>query len=86
MESVYNAELVFTSDELVIKSFAYPSEEWLDFVMSNRFGMTAANESIDIIRGPVANDSQYETLTLFERGILTRAETIVRLKAHRLSD
>ena len=40
----------------------------------------------DIVFGPVANDTLYQTLVLFETGILTKPETISRLKVHRLFD
>ena len=34
----------------------------------------------DIAMGPVANDNVYETIRLFETGILSEHETIIRLK------
>jgi hypothetical protein len=40
----------------------------------------------DLVYGPVANDTLYQTLTLFEAGLLTKPETITRLKVHRLFD
>ncbi len=40
----------------------------------------------DLVWGPVANDNVYETLTLFEDGIISRAEAIVRLKTYKLVD
>lgn len=54
--------------------------------MVNRIGDTTSHNNYDVIKGPVANDTLYETLALFERGILTRAETIIRLKTHALAD
>lgn len=69
---------------LQFKNFTSPNEEWLDFVMVNRIGNKAAPYKFDVIKGPVANDTLYETLALYERGILTRTETIVRLKTHAL--
>jgi len=71
---------------LLVKIFSHPSEEWLDFIMVNRTGETTLPDKYDVIRGPVANDTLYETLALFERGILTRAEAIIRLKSHALAD
>ena len=70
----------------LVKCFTDPSDEWLDFVMLNRLGDSASSDKYDVIREPVANDTLYETLALFERGILTRAETVVRLKTHALAD
>ena len=67
-----------------IKHFLSANEEWLDFIVLNR------NENInhlyDIVKGAVANDSLYATLVLFETGILSKEETIARLKTHKLFD
>jgi len=84
--SIYDAEDVFAEDNLSIKHFETASEEWLDFVMSHRMSKAGNTDVYDVVRGPVANDTLYETLALYERGILTRAETIVRLKTHKLAD
>lgn len=84
--SIYDASEVFDSDELSIKNFKTPDSEWLDFVMAHRMGNEQSDMSYDVICGPVANDTLYETLTLFERGILNHSETITRLKTHKLAD
>jgi len=77
-------ENLLTSDSLKIKIFKQANEEWLDFVVHNRNINSAAN--YDIVIGPVANDTIYQTLTLYEVGILTKKETISRLKVHPLFD
>jgi len=84
--SIYDANEVFAAKDLRIKCFATATEEWLDFVMLYRTGKIDQNVVYDVIHGPVANDTLYETLALYERGILTHAETIVRLRAHKLAD
>ncbi len=83
MLSVYEADL--GNGALSIKRFDAPTEEWLDFVMANRMGDSVSG-AYDIVAGPVANDTLYETLSLYERSILTRDETIVRLRTHKLAD
>jgi len=70
--------------ELNVRVFNSASEEWLDFILKNRNGNES--HSYDLIKGPVANDTLYRTLALFESGILTKKETIVRLKTHKLFD
>ena len=85
MLSVYEADLSITDGIPLIKHFDAPTEEWLDFVMANRMG-TPVIAKYDIVVGPVANDTLYETLSLYERSILTRAETISRLRTHTLAD
>jgi len=84
--SIYDVPAVFDSDKLSIKHFDTPDTEWLDFVMAHRMGKEQPNMSYDVICGPVANDTLYETLTLYERGILNHSETIARLKTHKLAD
>lgn len=71
-------------DKYLIKTFDSANEAWLDFIVSNR--REATNHRFDIVKGAVANDTLYATLVLFESGILSKQETIVRLKAHKLFD
>lgn len=63
--------------------FSEPNEEWLDFVFANRNG-SYEGISYDIIFGPVANDTIYRTFIAYEEGILTKDETIARLKVKKL--
>lgn len=73
------------SQKLKVKLFRNADGEWFDFVMSNRHA-DGFTHDYDIVGGPVANDNVYETLTLFEDGILTKEEAVVRLKAYKLAD
>lgn len=77
-------ELLLKNDTLSLKIFKQADEEWLDFIIHNRSIDSAAD--YDIVIGPVANDTLYQTLTLYEVGILTKKETIARLKVHPLFD
>lgn len=63
--------------------FPEPDGAWLDFVCANRNG-NYHGQSYDIILGPVANDTIYRTFIAYEDGILTREETIARLKIKKL--
>lgn len=65
--------------------FPEADEKWLDYVSSNRNGIYSG-EKYDIIYEPVANDVIYRTFIAYEEGILTKKETIARLKASRLYD
>ncbi|MDR2409821.1 MAG: DUF3990 domain-containing protein [Bacteroidales bacterium] len=47
-------------------------------------GSTAVIQIPDIVYGPVANDIIYNTLIAFETGVLSKEETLVRLKARKL--
>ncbi len=75
---------VFSDKSFNIQEFTKADEQWLDFVFQNRKG--TAEHNFDIVIGLVANDTLYATLTLYEAGILTKSETIQRLKAHKLYD
>jgi hypothetical protein len=57
--------------------FREPDEVWLTFVTDCRASKT---HSHDMVFGAVANDKIYETLELYEDGILNIQETIARLK------
>jgi hypothetical protein len=72
----------FNNTKLKIKKFNKPGEAWLDFVVKNR--NEYYNHGYDMVFGPVANDTLYQTLGLYEAGILTKQETITRLKVHPL--
>ncbi|WP_311442381.1 DUF3990 domain-containing protein [Hoylesella enoeca] len=73
-----------TSSSSTIKVFESPNEEWLDFITANRMGTGTHN--YDIIKGPVADDTVFETILLYESGTLSKEETIARLKVHHLYD
>lgn len=72
------------SEMYKIKIFKFANENWLDFVVNNR--KSNQPHPYDVVMGAVANDTLYKTLTLFESGILTKQETITRLKVHTLYD
>lgn len=84
------SSFVFNSDALTgralkVRVFEGPTSEWFDFVMANRHDVNFTHD-YDLVMGPVANDNVYETLTLFEDGILTKEEAIVRLRTYKLVD
>ena len=77
------AELEELKNKYKLLFFSEPNEEWLDFVFANRNG-SYEGISYDIIFGPVANDTIYRTFIAYEEGILTKDETIARLKVKKL--
>lgn len=83
--SVYEInDYLFSDSNFKVKLFLEASEEWLDFITMNRSG--SQKHSYDLVKGAVANDTLYLTLSLYETGILTKSETIVRLKTYKLYD
>lgn len=59
--------------------FEEANENWLDFVSNNR-NQIATTLNYDFIYGPVANDTIFRTFIAYQNGILTKEETIKRLK------
>jgi len=78
------ANNLFSNQNYKIKEFLKADEAWLDFVIANRNGDIFHDYAVVI--GPVANDTLYATLSLYESGILNKEETISRLKVHKLFD
>lgn len=81
---------VYELDEDLVKSlktllFKSPTEDWLDFVMSNRTNKDF-NHDFDIVYGPVANDKVYAAFALYEGGIIDKQNLISELKAYKLVD
>lgn len=56
------------------------TKDWLDFVVANR--RYAPLHEYDIVLGPVANDSLYATISLYENGELSAEAAVVQLRTH----
>ena len=76
---------ILGESDLKVLVFHGSEEAWFDFVMDNRH-TAGFSHDYDIVMGPVANDNVYETLTLFEDGIISKPEAIARLKTYKLVD
>ena len=83
--SIYEADNEEIQKELDVLHFESADEEWFDFVIANRRNLYNGKK-YDVIYGPVANDTIYRTLVAFENGILSKTETIARLKVRQLFD
>lgn len=82
--SVYAVpEVASLMASLLVRVFAAADEAWLDFVFENRSG-SYLGPKYDIVLGPVANDTIYRTFAAYEDGILTKEETVSRLKVKKL--
>lgn len=80
--NIYEYNPVYESS-LKVLNFETPSEDWLDFVMSNRMN-PEFRHSYDIVKGPVANDRVYAAFALYEAGLLDKKELISELKTYKL--
>ena len=65
--------------------FDSPSEDWVDFVYSNRNDKNFTHE-YDYVYGPVANDRVYAQFALFEAGLIDKQTLIRELKTYALVD
>ena len=83
--SIYDFNMNKAVEELQIVRFDKPNLEWLRFVTACRSGKEPGF-SYDIAIGSVANDNVYAVIQLFETGLLSEEETIIRLKIERIFD
>jgi len=83
--SVYEFDADKAEKDLKIIKFDSPNHDWLQFVSTCRSGKEN-NFEYDIAIGPVANDNVYATIQLFETGLLSEDETIIRLKVEKIFD
>lgn len=71
--------------EIDVLWFDEPTEEWVDFVMSNRT-LIDFTHNHDLVYGPVANDRVYAAFALYESDLLDKEGLIKELKTYRLVD
>ncbi len=71
------------SNNLKVRKFNEPNEQWLDFVAENRSGIYS-KDKYDIIIGKVSNDDVYKTLQLYLNGVLIKPQALVTLKIKKL--
>ena len=50
--------------------------DWLDYILRNRAGYADAHPEADVVIGPIANDTIYDTLGIMTSGVLTRAQSL----------
>ena len=80
--NVYEVDEERMKAELSNVWFDAPDEAWLDYVSDNRNGIYT--EEYDFAFGPVANDDVFRTFAAYQAGVLTKEETIARLKVKQL--
>lgn len=67
------------------KVFSNANRDWLQFVVDNRLQKKLNNE-FDLIVGPVADDQAYNTIILYEDGIIDEDYAIRKLMSEKLHD
>lgn len=71
--------------EISILWFKEATEQWVDFVMSNRT-IKDFQHDYDMVYGPVANDKVYAAFALYESNLLDKESLIKELKTYKLVD
>ena len=70
-------------EELKIREFNGPDEDWLNFVVDCRKGV---EHDYDLVFGPVSNDKVFTVVNLYESGVLDAPAAIAELKAYKTYD
>lgn len=65
--------------------FDKPTDEWIDFVMSNRLKRGFTHD-YDVVYGPVANDRVYTCFALYEGGVMSKENLLAELRTYDLVD
>lgn len=55
-------------------------ERWLDYILRNRAGAADRYPDADLIIGPIANDTIYDTLGIVTSGVLSREQSLQLLQ------
>lgn len=66
---IVNVYTYSENSDLNCKVFEQMSDEWLDFVVSSRRGIT---HTYDIVEGPMADDTIWNYVDDFARGLISR--------------
>ena len=84
--NVYEIDAEEARKQLEILEFAAADVEWLRFVVHNRREGRDPRCHADMIIGPVANDDVFETVALYESGLIDEETAIARFKVKELFD
>ena len=60
---------------LTVKHFSL-NEEWFDYISDNRFGKEDLFGDTDVIIGPIANDTLYDTYGIITSGLVTASDSL----------
>ena len=84
--NVYEIDVDEACRQLDFLRFPAPDADWLRFVVHNRREGRDPSCAADVIVGPVADDDVFETVALFESGLISEDEAIARFKVKELFD
>lgn len=73
--STYVNEYELDLDGLVVKELQR-DVEWFDYIFRNRNEAVDANSSVDVVIGPIANDTIYDVMGVTTSGFLEREQAL----------
>ena len=76
---IYVNRYELQTDGLKVKTFGR-DEEWFSYIFDNRRGAADRLEDFDVIIGPVANDTLFETYGIITSGLLTSEQALELLR------
>ncbi|MBQ3463979.1 MAG: DUF3990 domain-containing protein [Clostridia bacterium] len=79
--NVYDLDIEAVTNDFKVKKFDEHNEEWLDYIISCRRGVSVAD--YDVIIGGIANDRVYDTIELYFDNLIDKTEAIKRLKYYK---
>ena len=87
MQSYQTDDAILEDDTLKIKTFKAYTQEWAEFILTNRNNHSdVPAHDYDIVYGPVANDRVYAAFALYESNLLDKEGLIRELRAYELVD
>ena len=78
----YEFDFEAAKDNVVVISFDFASEEWLDFICKNRSRKPVGD--YDTVIGPVADDKVYRVVVEYENGDVDKETALKKLKTETL--
>lgn len=76
---VFLNEYDFDDNNLKIKTFE-KDEEWFNYIINNRFNKKDYLNDFDVIIGPIANDTIFDTLGIISSNLLSKTEALKLLE------
>ncbi len=74
-KTAYVNEYELDIEGLNVKKFDR-EPEWLDYILANRAGKNDSLNDVDVVIGPIANDTLYDTFGMITGGFLSKEESL----------
>lgn len=83
--NVYDFDYQSARNNLLMREFSdIPNKDWLEYVCSCRENIKDKYPDCDIVIGPIADDGVYQTISLYENGVIDADDAIKKLKIKRM--